>query len=479
MNYNEQAAQTAATMKETPGLVLLVSKKDSDRLEVATAIAEKEAATFASNISNIVNKLNVLKGIVEQVQSVVASNAESAAKVIKIQSIVSAGGNEYQLEEARVEERPGLNDTIQDTTRAVSKAGMSVLALAAAIPLLLANPEILNLVKGFFEGFLTGLGLSTDAIAIIKPAIGVLLGILAVSFTMAALAPVVVAFENLRKLAMVLGLAGAAAGDAHDEVKKKEQAVNQKEKDVKKEQGKIDKEKEDIKKGTDTAKDEVKKGKDEIKKAKKAGSKSKTKLGKFLDKTRYLIDKVKPKLISMAGNILKAVPIVGTILGIGLVLYELYSIGTDVYDVFFGNEDEEKPEVENKPAANTTSAPAAGAAAAAATSKASTSSSTPASPPTSSSGGSTPASQPSPPSATISSSVAEPVAPASSGVTPMASASSSEVISQSIKVDQMERDNNQSLGTMLLNVNNNQFIVAAKEMAQSASHSFYSVSVGA
>lgn len=478
MNENEQAAQTAAVMKETPGLVLFLSKKDSDRLDAATAVAEKEAATFSQNIGSIVNKLNVLKSIVEQVQSIVSSNVENAAKVTKIQSLVSAGGNEYKLEEARAEEKPGLNDTIQETTRAVSKAGLSVLGLAMAIPLLLANPEILNLVKGFFEGFLTGIGLSNDAIAIVKPAIAVLLGILAVSFTMAALAPVVTAFESLRKLAMVLGLAGAAAGDAHDEVKKKDQDVKQKDKEVKKEQGRIDKEKEDIKKGTDTAKEEVKKGKDEIKKAKKAGAKSKTKIGKFLDKTRYLIDKVKPKLVSMAGNILKAVPIVGTILGIGLVLYELYSIGSDVYDVFFGNDEEEKPESETKPTANTTTPAPAAATAATAMSKAAPSGTAPSTPPAAATT-STPVSQPSPPAATTTSSVAEPVAPASSSVTPMVSASAAEVISQSVKVDQMERDTTKSLGTMLLNINNNQFIVGAKEMARSASDSFYSVSVGA
>jgi len=477
MNENEQAAQTAAVMKETPGLVLFLSKKDSDRLDAATAVAEKEAATFSKNIGDIVGKLNVLKTIVEQVQSIVSSNVENAAKVTKIQSLVSAGGNEYKLEEARAEEKPGLNDTIQETTRAVSKAGMSVLGLAMAIPLLLANPEILNLVKGFFEGFLTGIGLSNDAIAIVKPAIAVLLGILAVSFTMAALAPVVTAFESLRKLAMVLGLAGTAAGDAHDEVKKKDKDVKQKEKDVRKEQAKIDKEKEDIKKGTDTAKEEVKKGKDEIKKAKKAGSKSKTKIGKFLDKTRYLIDKVKPKLVSMAGNILKSIPIVGTILGIGLVLYQLYDLGSDIYDVYFGN-DEEKPESETKPPANTTTLVPASETTATATAKATPSGTAPASPP-SAAPTSTPVSAPSPPSATTSSSVAEPVAPASSGVTPMVSASASEVITQSVKVDQMERDATQSFGTMLLNINNNQFIVGAKEMARSASDSFYSVSVGA
>ena len=477
MNENEQATQTAAVMKETPGLVLFLSKKDSDRLDAATAVAEKEAATFSKNIGDIVGKLNVLKTIVEQVQSIVSSNVENAAKVTKIQSLVSAGGNEYKLEEARAEEKPGLNDTIQETTRAVSKAGMSVLGLAMAIPLLLANPEILNLVKGFFEGFLTGIGLSNDAIAIVKPAIAVLLGILAVSFTMAALAPVVTAFESLRKLAMVLGLAGTAAGDAHDEVKKKDKDVKQKEKDVRKEQAKIDKEKEDIKKGTDTAKEEVKKGKDEIKKAKKAGSKSKTKIGKFLDKTRYLIDKVKPKLVSMAGNILKSIPIVGTILGIGLVLYQLYDLGSDIYDVYFGN-DEEKPESETKPPANTTTLVPASETTATATAKATPSGTAPASPP-SAAPTSTPVSAPSPPSATTSSSVAEPVAPASSGVTPMVSASASEVITQSVKVDQMERDATQSFGTMLLNINNNQFIVGAKEMARSASDSFYSVSVGA
>lgn len=459
-----EVAKTAASQ---PGMVLRLSMDEYDDLVDASFKAELEANIFASNIESIVKRLNVFGSIVEQIKEVVAfkSGFQDApqVKLDRISSILSAEGNAYQLEEAQSEatNKPGVAEATQGATRAVSRAGLSVLGFAAAIPLLIANPQIVDIVKGFFTGFLKGVGVSNEALSYLKPAIGITLGVLATAFTMKALAPVIVAFQKLRQLAVVLGLAAEETKDSSDAVKKKDKEVKNKDKEVRKEQGRIDKEKDDIKKGTDTAKDEVKKGKDEIKKAKKAGKGSNTKIGKFIDKAKFLLEKTAPKLKSMAGNILKAIPVVGTVLGIGLVLYELYSIGSDIYDVFFGKEEEETPAAEQKPVPAATAPAAAVSPAQAARARedheeqyrniSKIGETAPVI--------QAPAAPPAPPPAL------EPPPP------PI-------VIDKTIEIEQAARDISMKAETIVLNINNLDVINTIEKKTQQVMDSFFSVTVG-
>jgi hypothetical protein len=299
---------------------------------------------------------------------------------------------------------------------------------------------------------------------------------------MKALGSVITAFESLKKLAMVLGIAGQDVKDGSDTVQKKD---NQ----VKGEKKAIDAEKEDIKKGNEAAKDEIKQSKKEIKKAKRAGKGSTTKLGKFFDKAKYVLEKVTPRMASMGKNIAKALPFVGTILGIGLILNDLYGIGSDIYDVFFGN-DEEANDVdeESKPEPSTTTAP--GAAPTTSTTSnapapAATSSTTSPSPTSSSVVASTSA-----PSTSVSSgggtvstgsteSTGTVVAQSSASVPPTSPPTAQAVIQQSAVVDQMERDEMRTSGSVIISVNNNNILTAANMSKPFTARSIYSVTVGA
>lgn len=507
MNEKESAVENAKNAAvEQPGLVLNLTKEQYGALKEAANSARLNAAEIAFDITKLVNKFFVYKTIVDNVKSIVSTDQKPATKIEGIQAVLESQGNQYSLEEAKAEEKPTLASAATDVTKSVENVGKSALGLAMAIPLLMANPEILNMVKSFFTGFLEGLGLSNNAISMVKIAVSALLGILAVSFTMKALSPVITLFNAVKRLATVLGLAGKAVQAGSEETAQKHDDVKKKDAEVKSEKGKIDKEKGDIKKGTDTAKSEVKSGKDEIKKAKKAGKGSKTAAGKLYDKIKYLFEKVKPKLISMTGNILKALPIAGTILGIGLVLYELYSIGSDVYDVFFGNDDEDAEEGKQTPVASTTAAPGAAAGSAPAPAAAPAAESKPSAAATaapaasgaaSGGGGSAPAaaaaaSSPAPAaeskpsaagtseSAGASSSAAPTPEPAAVAkmVEPTPSTNDKQVISQSETVDQMERDNQKQQGLFVLNVNNNNIINKKSEASPDFSGYSYSTTVG-
>lgn len=505
MNEKESAVEGAKNAASQSGLVLSFSKAQADSLTHSSQVAAKEAALFASNIKSIVRKLNVLQSIVKQVKSVVTTNGIPAAdKVSKIESLIESGGNVYALEEARIEERPSIAESAKGVTKAVANIGLDTIGLAMAIPLLMSNPQILGIVKGFFDGFLTGIGLSSDAIAIVKPVITILLGVLAASWTMSALSPVIEVFQKLKQLATALGLAGEATKSTHDEVATREKDVKKKDTDLRKEKDKIQKEKDTIKKGTEVAKDEVKKAKDEIKKASQAG-KGKNWFSRNKAKLLALSGKVVPRLKSMAGNILKAIPVVGTILGIGLVLYDLYSIGSDIYDVFFSEEDKEEPEAAGKPlpaststAAPTPAASITGATVPAAIAARSSFASTdprrvdsakqaievPGSLIVDNERPSTSATE-APGSLIVdterpSGKPAKGIPSSTSVLSPgLPSDMSQQVIQQSAEVDRMERDSQISQGIVVLNINNNRIVNTTKKTITAPSGSTYSVTVGA
>lgn len=467
-----------------------------NRADGAAAIAASEAEVLAKNIIDMVKRLNVFEGMVSSIRATAFSKASSDAKVGQIVSILSSEGNRYELEEqgAEVQARPTVSSTASEAAGAVAKTGIGAIALAAAIPFLLSNPEILNIAKSFFDGFLNGLGISTEALSFVKPAIGAVLAILAASFVVGAFNNVIETFQKLKALAAALGIAGSAVNESGDNIAKKESRVNKKEKDVKKERKKIDAEKEEVKKSNDIVKDEVKKSKDEIKKAKSAGKGSKTRIGKFYEKLKALRKSVVPRLAEMGKNIVRSLPLVGTILGIGLVLYELYSISKDVYDVFSEDEkaeNDEKKQAESKPSpavtptptatpspapvsrATTTptmAAPAPSADAAAVSStlevKPTTASTTP--PPEAASASTANISGPD-----ISASI-----PATN-VEPSPPPSYQAVAQQSLEVDRAERDYFIQQSSVIMNINNTQVIHAPRKSAPAFGPSTFSVSVGA
>lgn len=311
------------------GFVLRGTPTQAAELKKASLVAARNVVSVRKNITQLVEKFKVYQNTITQIKSILAGKAEAAAKVNRIAVVLAAGGDKYKQEEAEAEQKPKALELVQGAADKIAEATPMAAVLALAIPFLL-SPEIKEMISSFFNGFLEKLGFGKDAVDKIKTGLVIATGVLAAYFSAKVLMSVVDAFNQMKKLAEVLGLAGET---------------------VSAEKGKIDKEKDDLKKGKDAAKKEVKDAKKEIKKGKKLP---------FYKKLGYALNVIGPRLKSLAGNILKAIPILGTVLGIGYILYDVFGIGNDLYDMFFGKEkaeDEQDTEQEEAAPVALTSAP--------------------------------------------------------------------------------------------------------------------------
>lgn len=322
------------------------TKNDADSLRKNSVLAARNVVAVRKNMLLVVAKFQTFHTILANIKSALGKKGDASTKLNAVNAALSSGGNAYALAEAEQESKPSVAGSAITPSGGKDGGGLSlgaIAGLAMAIPFLL-SPEVRDMISGFFDGFLKGLGLSNEAIDKAKTFLLIAAGVVGAVLSVKALAPVFETFNALKNLAQAMGILGEATAMQKDQVDK--------------ERAKIDKEKDDAKKGRDKGKEEIKKNKDEIKKARKAGKGSKTKIGKLWDKGKFLVDKVAPKLKRMIPNILKAIPFVGTVLGIGFILYDLFSIGQDIYDVFFGDEDEEDKEEQQT---EQTQAPAAAA----------------------------------------------------------------------------------------------------------------------
>ena len=419
------------------GFMLSATKAQSDQIRKSSIAASKNAVQVRKNIVKLVEQFKVYENMIGKVKSVLGTKNKADIKVLNIGSILASGGNAYKEKEAEQETK---SDKITAGAELVGGAAKSIASivptaaiLALAIPFLL-TPEVKEMLGSFFDGFLESLGLGKKAVDNIKIGLGVTAGIIASYFSYKVLSGVYDAFMQMKKLAEVMGLLGEATAT---------------------EKNKIDVEKEKVGAAGDKANDDLKDTKKDIKKGKKLG-----KTG-FIEKAKLLVTKIGPKLKSLAGNFLKALPGVGTILGIGLILYGLFDIGKDIYDMFTGSADDKNEEAEQESAP----APAATSPSQATTAVAAE-----------------PENKPSPSSATsapegISGDESSAPTSATPSITP--SMDGNEIREASIQVERADLDLNQSAGGVsITTIDNSTTIIDAGEKSIMSSAPVYSVSVG-
>jgi hypothetical protein len=122
-------------------------------------------------------------------------------------------------------------------------------------------------------------------------------------------------------LAQVIGIAGQTVTDNDDVISR--------------ERAKIDAEKEKVRAASKGAKDDLDNTKKDLKKNKKLN---------FFQRVGVVKNKVAPKLVRLGKNFLRAIPGVGTVLGIGFIVYDLFDISRDVFNFVKGEEDSSQAE---------------------------------------------------------------------------------------------------------------------------------------
>lgn len=313
-NKNQAMDQAKDAALSSVGFMLPVTKAQSIQIRKSSLVAAREVVSVRKNIVKLVEKFKVYENAVNQIKAVLRKGGDTSAQVAKITGIISAGGNAYKEKEAEIENKPKALELVQGAADNIAKAVPGAAMLALAIPFLL-SPEVRAMIGSFFDGLLEQLGLSKGVIEKVKIGLGITAGILGAYFSMKVLGSVFEAFNQMQKLAEVMGIAGSKVATEKD---------------------KIDDEKKKVAAAGDKAKGEVKDTKKDIKKGKKLGKLN------FVGKFKLLMEKIGPKLKSLVGNFLKAIPGVGTILGIGFILYELFDIGKDIFDMFTGSADDKE-----------------------------------------------------------------------------------------------------------------------------------------
>lgn len=298
--------------------VLSATRSQSLQLKNSSVLAARNVVAVRKQLVTLVSKFNVLHKMVADVSGILRTNADHATKVGRISNIISSGGDAYKQKEAEQEEKPKALDLVKGIGKDVTVAAGSALALA--IPFLL-SPELRGMVVGFFDSFIEGLGISTEAVSKLKFGLSMAAGILTAFFAVKTIASIASAFTQMQKLAEVLGLAG--------------EAVNA-------EKTKQDLDKKRLSDASKTADKDIKSSKKDLKKGKKLGRTAISKKWSLLSKI------VGPKLLRVGSNFLKAIPGLGTIISIGLILYDLIDIGKDVYDMFVGSPDDKDTEQETE-----------------------------------------------------------------------------------------------------------------------------------
>lgn len=326
MADKQEAINQAKDAAANSVFMLTGTKAQATALKKSALQGAKAAVAVRKSALLVASKLSTLQSTLEKIKGILASGGEAPSKLAQISTAISAGGNAFKEEEAKQEgaNKPKALDLIQNGANKVADAVPGIAAFAMALPLL-ASPEIRDMLMGFFDGFMQGLGFSKESLDKLKLGLSIAGGILAAYFSMKVISSVMDAFNMMKKLAEAVGLVGEKTALEKD---------------------KIDVEKSATKKATGAAKDEIKGTKKAIKEGRKLGRLS------FLKKFSLLSKVVGPKLLKLGANFLKALPGIGTILGIGFLIWDIFDIGKDIYDMFTGDPDEkenEEPEPEDKP----------------------------------------------------------------------------------------------------------------------------------
>ena len=345
MDDNKQQAVNGAkdAAIESVGFIITGTAKEAKQLRSAALQAAKGAVAVRKAVASLADKFSVINRQIGQISDTVGKGGSAQAKLVKISGVLSAGGNAYKEEEAEQEAKPDIAGTAQAAVAATGKAALGIGALALAIPFLL-SPEVREMIMSFFNGFLEGLGISNEAMGKAKFVLGATLAIIGTYFTAKVLSSVGDAFGKMKQLAEALGLAGEK---------------------VAAEKNQIDADKASLKKGADVAKEGTDELKDTVKKGKKIKGNFVTKLW---DKFKLLKGVIGPKLLSLGKNILKAIPFLGTLVSIGFIISDIWDIGSAIYDMFAGDDEEKedtKKESAPAPSGSESAPPPAPAAAAA------------------------------------------------------------------------------------------------------------------
>lgn len=340
-------------------IVITGTAKEASQLRSAAVNAARGAVAVRKSASLVAAKFATLTKQISQIKDAVNGGGDASSKLVRIGGILSSGGDAYKQKEAQLEEGPGVAATATAAVNATGKAALSLGALALAIPFLL-SPEVREAILGFFDGFLKGLGIGKEAMSTAKFVLGATVAVLGTYFTLKALAPVADAWNKMKELAEVLGLAGEKVAT---------------------EKNQIDADKASLKKGADVAKEGTDEINDTIKKGKKVKGNF---VSKIMDKFKLLKGVIGPKLLSLGKNILKAIPFLGTLVSIGFIISDIWDIGSAIYDMFAGDDDKEegvKQESAPAPAGTPAAAPAAPPPAAPEAKPAAAAASAPSSPP--------------------------------------------------------------------------------------------------
>lgn len=426
---------------ESVGFIITGTAKEAKQLRSAALQAAKGAVAVRKAVASLADKFSVINKQIGQIKDTVGKGGSAQAKLVRISGLLSAGGDAYKEEEAEQEAKPDIAGTAQAAAAATGKAALGIGALALAIPFLL-SPEVREMIMSFFNGFLEGLGISNEAMGKAKFVLGATLAIIGTYFSAKVLASVGDAFGKMKQLAEALGLAGEK---------------------VAAEKATIDADKAAVKKGAEEAGEALDGTKKQIKKGKKLGKLS------FLKKFGMLKTIIGPKIVSIAKNLLKAIPFLGTLITLGFIISDIFDIGSAIYDMFTGDDDEKDDEDTKKESAPAPSGSEAAPPAPAATATAK---------PAASGGEALPATE------SVSSAPAGPPAstPASLPTINVSAASTGQNIdTASVAVQQADVDAFKTQGNInIVNMKNSTIIVDAKEDKPTPKEApIFSVTVGA
>jgi hypothetical protein len=205
-----------------------VASVDNLKIIRVSKEASKEALTFRKNIDKVVKRLKVLDSLVKEITKVLKSKDDPKKQILRIYNIIASQGDAYKLKEAEQEEKSILGTT-DEVFKASYKATRNV-ALLSALIAGLASPQIREELLGFAKSIIKQLGLSEGQLKVLTAAIGTVVGLLGAYFTYSALKPVVTAFEKMRELAVLLGLAAGEVDTNDKRVKKEDKELRRKRK---------------------------------------------------------------------------------------------------------------------------------------------------------------------------------------------------------------------------------------------------------
>ena len=210
---------------DSVGFILTGTKAQATKLKSSSLVAARAAVAVRKNVESVVQRFKIYEKQISDIKKALGKG-DASAQAQRVRSILSAGGSEYKEKEYEAEEKPGLGATAGKAGAAIKDTAFS-LAKLLGFAALLMNPMVQGILKGFINGFLEELGLSTEAIKKAKVVLGIAVGVLGLYFAASAFMNVRRTFLALKELATVLGLFSTAIeqqksiSDAEDELERR------------------------------------------------------------------------------------------------------------------------------------------------------------------------------------------------------------------------------------------------------------------